>query len=422
MGKFKKIKEEFKEQNLLMRICIIIISFLFLIALGWVGKHGFDFVRTKVNHIERHYNVVRKDIITPDYLLLSYEDKTCQLVYAPKEKKLGSRFTSCHISNYLTEDSVLYLYSKNKKGWKTFSLATGNFSEEYFDHIKRPDTLHHYSACSRNGLLGFLNVQSGELAIPLQFPEPKHFSRSFDSFYHYRDCVEERDYIMFHGQYCIVPTSTQTYGVIDTKGKILLNGYTKIAYLENYNIFETCRGKNEHAIFAAKDRKCLTKGEILLILPEGILNKDNGILINYSGDTITDLAGEVNLSMYGYKRVDLRGDSVLTDVGESHGWSNYIMLSFRHPDANYMYIDSEGNEEIGDLYEITCEDFVCSSGVKNRKNGKIVVEPKYEQIWTFKNAKGKYLFGVSNKFFDAIPTLYIDEDGKILFKKDLETM
>ena len=106
MGKIKKFKEEFKEQNLLTKFRIIIISILFLIALGWVGKQGFDFVRTKVNYIEQHYNVVRKDIITSDYLLLSYEDKTCQLVYGPKEKKLGSRFTSCLISSYLTEDSL----------------------------------------------------------------------------------------------------------------------------------------------------------------------------------------------------------------------------------------------------------------------------------------------------------------------------
>ena len=413
MGKIKKFKAEFKEQNLLTKFRIIIISILVLISLGWVGKHGFDFVRTKVNHIERHYNVVRKDIITPDYLLLSYEDKTCQLVYAPKEKKLGSRFTSCHISNYLTEDSVLYLYSKNKKGWKTFSLATGNFSEEYFDHIKRPDTLHHYSACSRNGQMGFLNVRSGELAIPLQFPEPKHFSRSFDSFYHYRDCVEERDYIIFHGNYCIVPTNSQAYGVIDTKGKILLNGYTKIAYLENYNIFETCRGKNEHAIFAAKDRKCLAKGSNIKILDIGILNNDS--LFNFDGDLMTDLTQDIHLSKYGYNEVDLRGKKVYTDIDESYRYDNYDDFTYRDPDANYMYIDSDG-EEVMDNYTII-------RGVKDRKNGRIVVENQ-RAVQAYKNAKGKYLFVCYGYDYDYEYSyyLYIDEDGKILFKKDLETI
>ena len=413
MGKIKKFKAEFKEQNLLTKFRIIIISILFLIALGWVGKHGFEFVRTKVNHIEQHYNVVRKDIITPDYLLLSYEDKTCQLVYAPKEKKLGSRFTSCHISNYLTEDSVLYLYSKNKKGWKTFSLATGIFSEEYFDHIKRPDTLHHYSACSRNGLMGFLNVQSGELAIPLQFPEPKHFSRSFDSFYHYRDCVEERDYIIFHGNYCIVPTNSQAYGVIDTKGKILLNGYTKIAYLENYNIFETCRGKNEHAIFAAKDRKCLAKGSNIKILDIGILNNDS--LFNFDGDLMTDLTQDIHLSKYGYNEVDLRGKKVYTDIDESYRYDNYDDFTYRDPDANYMYIDSDG-EEVMDNYTMI-------RGVKDRKNGRIVVENQ-RAVQAYKNAKGKYLFVCYGYDYDYEYSyyLYIDEDGKILFKKDLETI
>lgn len=413
MGKIKKFKEEFKEQNLLTKFRIIIISILFLIALGWVGKQGFDFVRTKVNYIEQHYNVVRKDIITSDYLLLSYEDKTCQLVYGPKEKKLGSRFTSCLISSYLTEDSVLYLYNKNKKGWKTFSLVTGNFSEEYFDHIKRPDTLHHYSACSRNGLLGFLNVQSGELAIPLQFPEPKHFSRSFDSFYHYRDCVEERDYIIFHGQYCIVPTNSQAYGVIDTKGKILLNGYTKIAYLENYNIFETCRGKSEHAIFAAKDRKCLAKGSNIKILDIGILNNDS--LFNFDGDLMTDLTQDIHLSKYGYNEVDLRGKKVYTDIDESYRYDNYDDFTYRDPDANYMYIDSDG-EEVMDNYTII-------RGVKDRKNGRIVVENQ-RAVQAYKNAKGKYLFVCYGYDYDYEYSyyLYIDEDGKILFKKDLETM
>ncbi|MBR3579226.1 MAG: hypothetical protein IKN98_10630 [Bacteroidales bacterium] len=411
MGKIKKFKEEFKEQNLLTKFRIIIISILFLIALGWVGKQGFDFVRTKVNYIEQHYNVVRKDIITSDYLLLSYEDKTCQLVYGPKEKKLGSRFTSCLISSYLTEDSVLYLYNKNKKGWKTFSLVTGNFSEEYFDHIKRPDTLHHYSACSRNGLLGFLNVQSGELAIPLQFPEPKHFSRSFDSFYHYRDCVEERDYIIFHGNYCIVPTNSQAYGVIDTKGKILLNGYTKIAYLENYNIFETCRGKNEHAIFAAKDRKCLAKGSNIKILDIGILNNDS--LFNFDGDLMTDLTQDIHLSKYGYNEVDLRGKKVYTDIDESYRYDNYDDFTYRDPDANYMYIDSDG-EEVMDNYTII-------RGVKDRKNGRIVVENQ-RAVQAYKNAKGKYLFVCYGYDYDYEYSyyLYIDEDGKILFKKDLE--
>ncbi len=413
MGKIKKFKEEFKEQNLLTKFRIIIISILFLIALGWVGKQGFDFVRTKVNYIEQHYNVVRKDIITSDYLLLSYEDKTCQLVYGPKEKKLGSRFTSCLISSYLTEDSVLYLYNKNKKGWKTFSLVTGNFSEEYFDHIKRPDTLHHYSACSRNGLLGFLNVQSGELAIPLQFPEPKHFSRSFDSFYHYRDCVEERDYIIFHGNYCIVPTNSQAYGVIDTKGKILLNGYTKIAYLENYNIFETCRGKNEHAIFAAKDRKCLAKGSNIKILDIGILNNDS--LFNFDGDLMTDLTQDIHLSKYGYNEVDLRGKKVYTDIDESYRYDNYDDFTYRDPDANYMYIDSDG-EEVMDNYTII-------RGVKDRKNGRIVVENQ-RTVQAYKNAKGKYLFVCYGYDYDYEYSyyLYIDEDGKILFKKDLETI
>lgn len=413
MGKIKKFKEEFKEQNLLTKFRIIIISILFLIALGWVGKQGFDFVRTKVNHIEQHYNVVRKDIITSDYLLLSYEDKTCQLVYGPKEKKLGSRFTSCLISSYLTEDSVLYLYNKNKKGWKTFSLVTGNFSEEYFDHIKRPDTLHHYSACSRNGLLGFLNVQSGELAIPLQFPEPKHFSRSFDSFYHYRDCVEERDYIIFHGNYCIVPTNSQAYGVIDTKGKILLNGYTKIAYLENYNIFETCRGKNEHAIFAAKDRKCLAKGSNIKILDIGILNNDS--LFNFDGDLMTDLTQDIHLSKYGYNEVDLRGKKVYTDIDESYRYDNYDDFTYRDPDANYMYIDSDG-EEVMDNYTMI-------RGVKDRKNGRIVVENQ-RAVQAYKNAKGKYLFVCYGYDYDYEYSyyLYIDEDGKILFKKDLETI
>jgi hypothetical protein len=413
MGKIKKFKEEFKEQNLLTKFRIIIISILFLIALGWVGKQGFDFVRTKVNYIEQHYNVVRKDIITSDYLLLSYEDKTCQLVYGPKEKKLGSRFTSCLISSYLTEDSVLYLYNKNKKGWKTFSLVTGNFSEEYFDHIKRPDTLHHYSACSRNGLLGFLNVQSGELAIPLQFPEPKHFSRSFDSFYHYRDCVEERDYIIFHGNYCIVPTNSQAYGVIDTKGKILLNGYTKIAYLENYNIFETCRGKNEHAIFAAKDRKCLAKGSNIKILDIGILNNDS--LFNFDGDLMTDLTQDIHLSKYGYNEVDLRGKKVYTDIDESYRYDNYDDFTYRDPDANYMYIDSDG-EEVMDNYTII-------RGVKDRKNGRIVVENQ-RAVQAYKNAKGKYLFVCYGYDYDYEYSyyLYIDEDGKILFKKDLETI
>ena len=411
MGKIKKFKEEFKEQNLLTKFRIIIISILFLIALGWVGKQGFDFVRTKVNYIEQHYNVVRKDIITSDYLLLSYEDKTCQLVYGPKEKKLGSRFTSCLISSYLTEDSVLYLYNKNKKGWKTFSLVTGNFSEEYFDHIKRPDTLHHYSACSRNGLLGFLNVQSGELAIPLQFPEPKHFSRSFDSFYHYRDCVEESDYIIFHGNYCIVPTNSQAYGVIDTKGKILLNGYTKIAYLENYNIFETCRGKNEHAIFAAKDRKCLAKGSNIKILDIGILNNDS--LFNFDGDLMTDLTQDIHLSKYGYNEVDLRGKKVYTDIDESYRYDNYDDFTYRDPDANYMYIDSDG-EEVMDNYTII-------RVVKDRKNGRIVVENQ-RAVQAYKNAKGKYLFVCYGYDYDYEYSyyLYIDEDGKILFKKDLE--
>ena len=411
MGKIKKFKAEFKEQNLLTKFRIIIISILFLIALGWVGKQGFDFVRTKVNHIEQHYNVVRKDIITPDYLLLSYEDKTCQLVYAPKEKKLGSRFTSCHISNYLTEDSVLYLYSKNKKGWKTFSIATGIFSEEYFDHIKRPDTLHHFSACSRNGQMGFLNVRSGELAIPLQFLEPKHFGRNFDSYYHYRDCVEESDYIMFHGHYCIVPTNSQAYGVIDAKGKLLLNGYTKIAYLENYNIFETCRGKNEHAIFAAKDRKCLAKGSNIKILDIGILNNDS--LFNFDGDLMTDLTQDIHLSKYGYNEVDLRGKKVYTDIDESYRYDNYDDFTYRDPDANYMYIDSDG-EEVMDNYTII-------RGVKDRKNGRIVVEHQ-RAVQAYKNAKGKYLFVCYGYDYDYESSyyLYIDEDGKLLFKKDLE--
>ena len=69
------------------------------------------------------------------------------------------------------------------------------------------------------------------------------------------------------------------------------------------------------------------------------------------------------------------------------------------------------------------DNYTMIRGVKDRKNGRIVVENQ-RAVQAYKNAKGKYLFVCYGYDYDYEYSyyLYIDEDGKILFKKDLETI
>ena len=162
MGKFKKFRAEFKEQSLLEKIRIIFVSILLVAVVVTAGIVGLLFALDWGSDIVHRHTVKKTQPISDTYSLRTYKDGSYQLVVTEHQRKIGPRFYTMR-DDMILSDSVIILYGG--KGCLTFSLKTGAFSEEYFDNIGTPDTLHHLAACSRKGLLGFVNVHSGKLVI-----------------------------------------------------------------------------------------------------------------------------------------------------------------------------------------------------------------------------------------------------------------
>ena len=433
MGKLKKIKEEFKGQNLLSKIRIILVSLLTFIIVFLVGFAIVYCICFWGRGIVRHHKVIMTQPISSTYSLQTYKDGSLQLVVTETKQKKGSRFSYIR-DNDILSDSVVFL--ANKEGWKTFSLRTGAFSEEYYDDIEEPDTLHHYAACSRKGLLGFIDVNRGKLVIPLKFCAIDNYALEtpYDDDYphpilHEDYCLdmeeelsevseepavrdgkavtESEDYypeyeypsfrkkeskehnIQFVGGYCIVPTTTTTYGVIDISGNILFDGYENITYYVDCNLFKACKNK-KYDLIAENGQRLLSQQKRIPVLPQGIIHPQKGILTNHAcTETITNLVMRNNVSQldeYGYK-----------EFYPTYSENVYTFSSVN--DCN--------DEDRGWYYVST------KYGIKDAKTGRTVIEPVWDDIDIYTNGKGSYIF----KCAEGRYAFLMDENGKFLSRK-----
>lgn len=407
MKKIRKLKEDFKSKNLKGKIRFIICLFLGVCGIGAavIGLYYLPcFWRWNESFITREkakYTVRYIYPISTTYHLLEYNNGDYQIVSTQNNKKLGDRFCSIKFVD-LNVDSIMITGSD--KGNRLFSFRTGKFSEDYYDVIVPPDSKHHLSACTQKGLLGFLDIRTSKLAIPLKFSGSFHalFCQNDDgngqsckprSIYRYTDGIDgekiEMDikHLQFKGDYCIVPTSYFSLGVIDYTGKVLIDGYDKIDCVEGITdtLFKTCRN-NRYSLYDKNMKPLLTNKKSIPILPIGIVHVDGSVLTNYScTDTLTDIIFDKDcyrfLKDHGFKEVNCE-DEYIYDYDETgehvkeviKGDKTYINSSYAYYDR-YAYYD-----EIG-------------AGVYDGKTGCTVIEPQWDCTNIYKNAtKNKYVF------------------------------
>ena len=431
---FKKIREEFKGQNLLTKISTILVSLLLAIVLFWVGFFMIHFAWNWGEKMVHRHSVSMTQPISSTYSLQTYKDGSLQLIVTETRKKVGPRFTAIHEDDILT-DSVAFI--RDKKGWRTFSLKTGAFSEEYFDNIEHPDTLHHYAACSREGLLGFLDIHSGKLAIPLKFCAPNNYrpETPLDDDYphpillHEEHCLdmeeelaeiceapavrdgkpvtEPEDYypeyeypsfrkkesqennIQFVGNYCIVPTTTSTYGVIDVSGRILFDGYESITHYADCKLFKA-RKNDKYDLFAENGQCLLAQQKRIPVLPQGVIHPPKGILTNHTcTETLTNLVMRNYVSQldeYGYK------DYYLTYKENDYTVSS--VTDCNSPDYCW-YRDN------------------TKYGIKETRTGRTVIEPVWEDVDIYTDGRDSYIF----KCKEGRYSFLLDENGKFLSRR-----
>lgn len=436
MGNLKKFRAEFKEQNLLSKIRIIFISLLLVIVTFFVVLSIIHYACLWGKNMADHHRVAMMQPVSSTYSLQTYKDGSLQLVVTETQKKVGPRFTVIHDEDILA-DSVAFI--RDKKGWRTFSLKTGAFSEEYFDNIEHPDTLHHYAACSREGLLGFLDIHSGKLAIPLKFcapnsyrlempldddyPHPirlhedycsnteeemaeiseapevrdgKEVSETDDYYPEYeypsfRKKESQENNIQFVGNYCIVPTTTSTYGVIDISGNILFDGYESITYYADCKLFKTCKNK-KYDLFAENGQRLLSQQKRIPVLPQGVILPQKGILTNHAcTETLTNLVmrnNVFNLSEYGFK-----------EFYQTYSENTYTFCSV-----------NDCNDEDNGWYYTRVK-----FGVKDAKTGRTVIEPVWSDVDIYTNGKGRYMF----KCEEGKYSFLLDENGKFISRRTL---
>ena len=428
MGKLKKFRAEFKEQNLLSKIRIILVSLLTFIIVFLVGFTIVYFICFWGRGIVRHHKVIMTQPVSSTYSLQTYKDGSLQLVVTETKQKIGSRFSYIR-DNDILSDSVAFLSSE--EGWKTFSLRTGVFSEEYYDYIEEPDTLHHYAACSRKGLLGFIDVNSGKLVIPLKFCAREDYPRDMDFYDRIRPLIADREccveaveetcvseepvsesepgypeyeyptfltkdskdnVIQFVGNYCIVPTTISTHGVIDLSGNLLFDGYETITYYVDCNLFKACKNK-KYDLFSGNGQRMLSQQKRIPVLPQGIIHPQKGILTNHAcTETLTNLVMRNNVSQldeYGYK-----------EFYPTYSENVYTFSS----------VNDFNGEDNGWYYGGT------KFGIKDVKTGRTVIEPVWDDVDIYTNGKGKYIF----KCEEGRYAFLMDENGKFLSRKNMK--
>ena len=437
MGIFKKFRAEFKEQSLLSKIRILFVTILLVAVVATAGIVGILLSLDWGSRVIHHHTVKKTQPISGTYSLCTYKDYSYQLVVTETQRKIGPRFHTMRDDNILT-DSVIFLYGE--KGCQTFSLKTGIFSEEYFDNIENPDTLHHLAACSRKGMLGFLNVHSGKLVIPLKFCAIDNYSAEILLEYPHPlwdnsipldfneanidivdempacesccggECVMEEtvqdpvcDYhnwrkkestdgtIQFAGNYCIVPTTTSTYGVIDTTGKIIIDGYESITHYLTYNLFKAYKNK-KFDLYTA-DAKCLlSQRKSISVLPQGIFHPGADILTNHTcTDTLT------NLVMRGYR-----------PYLDEYGYGEYHNAYYDRRDYYVISVtfDDDDNDESWWIHN-------TKYGAVDAKTGKTVIEPVWDDVDVYTDKKGNYIFKCSADQFSFL----LDKNGNFLNRK-----
>lgn len=436
MKKFKKLKEDFRRENLQSKTRIVLLSSITFIIVGLVACFVIYFLAILGMNLAERHTVKSIQPLSNEYCLKNYKNGDCRIIRREDNKKLGERFYSMDYERTI-RDSVIFLYKRDGKV-RSFSLKSGLFSEDLYDYIDLPDPVHHYCACSQKGLLGFLDCHTGKLVIPLKYYENNHFFLSErertgrflpdvsepdirpllddnkyaeccsiidecrqesegDSEYEMDDDDDDDDIgiIRFKGDNCIVPTTIATTGVIDTEGNLLLDGYDWIEYNERNNLFKAVRNRR-YSLFAADGmRPLLTNEKNILVLPIGVLLPEQEILLSPAcTDTLTDLVIDErdcyqDLSEYGYG--DYRRVFLPCEVPDS--------LGLRYPTDN--------------TYRIFCNKSKrWQEGVKRTVGGEMVVKPIWNDIKIYRNNANQYLFLCTMDDYGFL----LDEDGKVMWR------
>lgn len=390
MKKLKKLKENFKNHDLKGKIRMVLWPCLVLcgIVIVWVGiwlvipSVRNRSVEKNVEKQECKNMICERHPINSDYHLLEYDNGKYRIARSADNEELGDLFLVVKYAD-VTGDSLI-ITKELEKGCRLFSLRTGILSD-YYDGINEPDSKHHLCACTQNGHLGFLDGRTGKLAIPMKFSSAYHPSKFFSNVNHYAE--QNTPLFKFIGDYCIVPTTCFTKGVIDYTGKVLIDGYDEIEYFAEDTLFKTYEYKNgRYSLFDGKNMKPLfvdQKG--IPILPIGVIHPEGGVLTNsFCTDTLTDLIFEDYydsrlykfLSDHDFMEVHYDDKFVYDETGIE------VERVFKGDKTYYTsgYREEWGDDDIG-------------VGVEEGKTGRPVIEPQWDHITIYKNVKkNKYVF------------------------------
>lgn len=433
MKKLKKMKEDFKEQNLLGKARILFLFTITFVITSCIACIAIYFICAVGTNIMEKYTVEEITPLSSEYNLLTYENGTYKIVRTADNKRMGKRFSRVEYEKTI-RDSIIFLFTKDYK-MLTFSLKTGVFSEDSYDNIDLPDPIHHYCACSQKGLLGFLDCHTGKVVIPLKFYANNQFfiteKINRKSFYpiddypetvpliadvQYKRCneiidncrrnwkydnVEEEEdadegIIQFKGDYCVVPTTIASCGVIDTEGKLLIDGYDWINYLKKEKLFKAVRNQ-QYSLWSNNELKCLLSDkEELVVLPIGVILPQSGILTNLAcTDTLTDII----LDEYDY----------YDDLTE-YGYGDYVRL-YNDWDA---YNGQFPRRMMDNSYKLLRDKLSnYKEGVKDGKTGETVIEPIWENVRFYKNDHNQYLFSCTMNGYRFL----LDEKGNFLSRR-----
>lgn len=324
------------------------------------------------------------------------------LAYIAYRKSLNSKY----IDNKLSESVTAYRFYHGYE-LKIYNEVTGRYTLEGLSWVRRNSDRDSLAVFCRDGARGYLNVNTGEPAIPEQYSRAWVFSEGLAAVvkdgqigfinsqgetvipfgYCYADrCGYPMDYV-FHDGYCVMTADADgTCGIIDRSGKWVIG--------PEYDFIYPQEEGRKYRIVEREDKCGLLDENLKLIFP-----------VVYDSISFSDEGGLI-LTRDGYRwRADFDG-TVLDPFLFSGTEPLY------YPSGNDCieyersgYYDNVIRETLSDTY-LTYE-INGRYGVVRKDNGKVVIPALYEDIAMLSPTLFEVTCGHSARaLFDA--------DGKIV--------
>jgi hypothetical protein len=284
------------------------------------------------------------------------------------------------VDKQLSESVIAYRFYNHNCGLKIYNADTGHYTLEGIKWVRKNSDKDSLAVFCRDGLRGYLNVNTGKPAIPEQYSHAWNFSEDVaavvkdgkigfinsrgETVIPFGYCYADRDgYPMdyvFHDGYCVMTADADgTCGLIDRSGQWVVEPEYDYVYPQENGT--KCR-------LVKKDGKYgLLDENLLFIFP-----------VEYDAISISDKGG-VNLTKGGYKwRADY--DGKVLDPFIFDGLEPIYNPSGNDPVKDESSGDYENTvtEKISDTFAIYKIGSKC--GVIRKDNGKVVIPAIYDSV------------------------------------------